>query len=131
VGGSVTANGRRVAVYLDVRREERGEEWYQGLEAGLLRSLCFLPLLSYGSTAPLAPLCDDGSPPTRESWPATPFGLQRLQGTEEDYEDGVLQVVREHHTSMLLMRSVRHIVLQVAYLHHTSQDTVPPAPGPG
>jgi hypothetical protein len=95
VGGSVTAHGHRVAVYLDARREGLGKEWDQGLEAGLLHSLCFFPLLSYGSTAPLASLCDDCSLPERKDWPMKPLGLQRLQGVEEDNEDSVLKVQHE------------------------------------
>ena len=91
----MTGHGHRVTVYLDPRREERGEEWDQGLAAGLLHSLCFFPLLSYGSTAPLASLGDDTSPPAvGESWPAMPLGLRRLRGAEEDNEDGVLKAER-------------------------------------
>ena len=90
-------HGHRVAVYLDARREDRGEEWDQGLAAGLLHSVCFLPLLSYGCTSPLASLSkkDNGSPGDLESWPAMPLGLRRLQRAEGDNEDGVLKVVRD------------------------------------
>jgi hypothetical protein len=97
LGGSVTVHGHRVAVYLDARREDRGEEWDQGLAAGLLYSLCFLPLLSYGCTAPLASLGSKNHGPSgesEESWPVTPLGMGRLQGAEGDSEDGVLKVVR-------------------------------------
>jgi hypothetical protein len=97
-GGSVTVHGHRVAVYLDARREERGEEWDRGLAAGLMHSICFLPILSYGYTAPLASLSDvHHGPPAEaaESWPAAPFGLRRLQGAEGDSEDGVLKVARD------------------------------------
>ena len=37
----------------------QGEDWEEGFASGLLRSLCFFPLLSYGSTAPLAALPPD------------------------------------------------------------------------
>lgn len=103
----MTLHGHRVAVYLDTRREELGEEWDQGLAAGLLHSLCFVPLLSFGCTAPLAAIRQDCSlpPPAdvlderqgqgalAEGWPATPLGLRRMEGGEEDDEDGVLKVV--------------------------------------
>ena len=95
----MTAHGHRVAVFLDARREEHGEEWDRALQAGLLHSICFLPLLSYGSTAPLAYLPADGAPTAGNEWPAAPLGLRRLHGAEEDFEDGVLKVVREPRTT--------------------------------
>jgi hypothetical protein len=79
-----------------MRREENGDPWDNAMAVGLLHSLCFIPLLSYGSTAPLALL--SGSQPDWNEWPETPFGRQRLQGAEEDHEDGVLKVVRAPHS---------------------------------
>jgi hypothetical protein len=51
---TVTPGGHRVTVYWDAFRLARGEDWEDGFVTGLLNSLCFLPLLSYCSTAPLA-----------------------------------------------------------------------------
>ena len=89
----MTAHGQRVAVYLDARLAERGEDWDQGLAAGLLHSLCFLPLLSYGYTAPLASLGGGAGSAgaAGEGWAETPLGLRRLLGDEDDDEDGVLK----------------------------------------
>jgi hypothetical protein len=90
---SVTPHGHRVAVYWDSRRVVKGEEWDQGLAAGLLHSHVILPLLSYGATAPMAFLPkDDPSDPAL--WKdEEPLGLRRLEGVEEDREDGVLKVL--------------------------------------
>jgi hypothetical protein len=90
----MTRNGHRVAVYLDTRRV-LGEDCGQSLELGLLHSYCFLPVMSYGSTAPLASfrVAGSGSQSEQQYWPATPLGLERLQGVEEDNEDDVLEVV--------------------------------------
>ena len=58
------------------------------LSAGLVNSLCILPILSYGATAPLA------APPLKEGgWDAEPIpGCGwRLEGTELDPEDAVLK----------------------------------------
>ncbi len=54
---------------------------------GLLHSVCFLPILSYGATAPLAAL------PVHEisGWEETPLGLVRLSGAEQDREDALLK----------------------------------------
>ena len=62
-------------------------EWNQGISEGLLQSLCFFPILSYGAMAPLA------TKPQDTRWAAEPLGLQRLEGKESDREDGLLQVV--------------------------------------
>jgi hypothetical protein len=62
--------------------------------SGLLSSLCVFPLLSYGSTAPLADLPTD--PSSREAaiargWEEAPVGRQRLNGSDSDPEDNVLK----------------------------------------
>ena len=88
---SVTPDGHRVSVYWDTRRAVRDEEWDGSIVAGLLNSLCFLPLLSYGSTAPLAAIPQDDAFIER-GWATEPLGIQRLKGDESDHEDGVLKV---------------------------------------
>ena len=93
VGCSVTPHGNRVTVYWDHRRAHNvnglAPEWEGGILAGLLHSLCFFPILSYGGTAPLATIPHDA--PT--GWATEPLGLKRLEGMESDREDGVLKVV--------------------------------------
>jgi hypothetical protein len=66
-------------VYFDTRRMAGAGEWKEGLAAGLLHSLCCIPLLSYGATSPLAPSQHPG------------LGRLQLAGTEEDEEDVVLE----------------------------------------
>ena len=96
MGRSVTPNGNRVTVYLDHRlaqnlnMESKGSifERDSDISVGLLHSLCFVPILSYGATAPLANLAQDQF----AGWVAEPFGLARLEGEESDREDGVLKV---------------------------------------
>jgi hypothetical protein len=76
------------------RDAPQGERWEDGFLSGLLNSLCVLPLLSYGSTAPLAALPDD--PDARAAalargWDERPVGRQRLTGSDEDAGDNVLK----------------------------------------
>ena len=54
LNNTVTPGGHRVTVYWDAHRLVNGEPWEEGFALGLLNSLCFFPLLSYGATAPLA-----------------------------------------------------------------------------
>jgi hypothetical protein len=90
---SVTPHGHRVAVYWDSRRVVKGEEWDQGLAAGMQHSHVIFPLLSYGATAPMAFLPGD-DPSDLALWKdEEPLGLRRLEGVEEDREDGLLKVV--------------------------------------
>jgi len=56
---TITPGGNRVTVYLDNARLIKGEDWEEGFASGLLHSLCFFPLLSYGATAPLADIPPD------------------------------------------------------------------------
>mmetsp|Transcript_36696 Transcript_36696/g.96836 ORF Transcript_36696/g.96836 Transcript_36696/m.96836 type:complete len:562 (+) Transcript_36696:5975-7660(+) len=89
---TVTPGGHRVTVYLDHARLVKGEDWEEGFASGLMHSLCFFPLLSYGSTAPLAAI----SPDAREKvlaagWEERPAGRARLQGTKQDLEDNLLK----------------------------------------
>ena len=87
-----------MTVYLDQRlaqnlsTEAKGSaiERDSDISAGLLHSLCFVPVLSYGATAPLASMPQDPI----VAWAAEPLGLARLEGEESDREDSVLKVVR-------------------------------------
>ena len=87
-----------MTVYLDQRlaqnlsTEAKGSaiERDSDISAGLLHSLCFVPVLSYGATAPLASMPQDPI----VAWAAEPLGLARLQGKESDREDSVLKVVQ-------------------------------------
>jgi hypothetical protein len=89
---SVTPGGHRVTVYLDVHRLVKGEDWEQGFALGLLNSLCFLPLLSYGFTAPLAALPEEQFINALErGWEEAPLGRTRLAGAESDPEDNCLK----------------------------------------
>ena len=89
---SVTPGGHRVTVYWDAHRLVEGEDWEEGFASGLLNSLCFFPLLSYGSTAPLASLPEDKKRKALEDgWELKPVGRNRLEGTEADAEDNVLK----------------------------------------
>jgi hypothetical protein len=58
---SVTPQSNRVTVYWDHRLAQNVDllvpEWEDGIVAGLLHSHCFIPILSYGGTAPLANIC--------------------------------------------------------------------------
>ena len=89
---TLTPAGHRVTVYWDAHRLVKGEEWEEGFSSGLLRSLCVLPLVSYGSTAPLAKV--SGSrlvQVTSNGWEERPFGRVRLKGMDSDPEDNVLK----------------------------------------
>ena len=91
---SVTPGGHRVTVYLDAHRLVKGEDWEEGFATGLLNSLCFFPLLSYGSTAPLAALPDNANQRASkiaEGWEENPVGRRRLEGKDTDPEDNVLK----------------------------------------
>ena len=89
---SVTPAGHRVTIYWDAHRLVKGEDWEAGFSTGLLNSLCFFPLLSYGSTAPLAALPEDQyATRVAEGWGERPLGRLRLQGRESDWEDNVLK----------------------------------------
>ena len=98
---TLTPAGHRVTVYWDAHRLVKGEEWEDGFAGGLLRSLCVLPLLSYGSTAPLAQI--SGSrlvKVTSDGWEERPLGRIRLRGLDSDPEDNVL---KEFMISLALM----------------------------
>ncbi len=69
----------------------QGEDWEEGFANGLLRSLCFFPLLSYGSTAPLASLPADAELALAAGWDEAPVGRARLRGEEGDPDDNVLK----------------------------------------
>jgi serine/threonine protein kinase len=85
---SFTPGGHRVAVYMDIGSGHAlNANWDADIADGLLHSVCFLPILSYGATAPLAAL------PVHEisGWEETPLGLVRLSGAEQDREDALLK----------------------------------------
>jgi hypothetical protein len=44
---SITNNGHRVTVFWDARRMLHSDDWIDGLELGLLNSLCFFPLSAH------------------------------------------------------------------------------------
>ena len=89
---SVTPGGHRVTVYWDAHRLVKGEDWETGFASGLLNSLCFLPLLSYGFTAPLASLPEEQlASALALGWEMAPVGRQRLEGVESDPEDNCLK----------------------------------------
>ena len=91
---TVTPGGHRVTVFWDARRPIQGEDWEEGFAIGLLNSMCILPLLSYGSTAPLAALPEPQSERSElisMGWDERPVGRNRLQGSEFDSEDNVLK----------------------------------------
>ena len=89
---TVTPGGHRVTVYWDAFRLVRGEDWEEGFATGLLNSLCFLPLLSYGSTAPLAAIQPERlADAVAQGWEERPVGRRRLRGEEDDPEDNVLK----------------------------------------
>ena len=70
----------------------QGEDWEAGFATGLLNSLCFLPLLSYGATAPLATLPEDRvAELISQGWAELPLGRPRLNGRESDWEDNLLK----------------------------------------
>ena len=93
-------------MYWDGRRAVKGEEWDQSLTDGLLNSICFFPILSYGSTAPLAALSTNFSSAAANGWSAEPLGRQRLTGGETDPEDGVLKVVTQLSAALFTMPSL-------------------------
>lgn len=49
------------------------KDWETGFAAGLLHSQCFLPLLSYGATAPLAALPEERASAPTQSPPHSPL----------------------------------------------------------
>ena len=121
---SITPGGHRVTVYWDVRRLVKGEDWEAGFASGLLNSLCFVPLLSYGFTAPLAMLPDDSdlrAQAIMKGWEEFPLGRTRLTGTEADSEDNCLKelmiatALLEKSKSSIKTNDKRAAKLQIAY----------------
>mmetsp|Transcript_16498 Transcript_16498/g.44884 ORF Transcript_16498/g.44884 Transcript_16498/m.44884 type:complete len:1970 (+) Transcript_16498:1-5910(+) len=89
---TVTPGGNRVTVYLDNARLVKGEDWEEGFASGLLHSLCFFPLLSYGATAPLADIpLDRREKAFLDGWGERPAGRARLCGQDIDVEDNLLK----------------------------------------
>ena len=70
----------------------QGEDWEDGFASGLLNSLCFFPLLSYGATAPLAMSPQDNlHQAVSAGWDERPAGRARLCGSDSDAEDNMLK----------------------------------------
>ena len=70
----------------------QGEDWEAGFASGLLNSLCFFPLLSYGATAPLAQIPSDQlASALAAGWDEKPVGRNRLLGTSSDHEDNMFK----------------------------------------
>ena len=91
---SITPAGNRVTVFWDAHCLVKGEDWEDGFASGLLNSLSFFPVLSYGSTAPLACLPPDKEEKDKllkKGWEDRPVGRFRLQGSSSDPEDNVLK----------------------------------------
>ena len=89
---SLTPGGNRVTVYWDSHRLVKGEDWEEGFANGLLHSMCIFPLLSYGSTAPLASFeAGDVNAAIQKGWEERPVGRKRICGDESDSEDNVLK----------------------------------------
>jgi serine/threonine protein kinase len=119
---SVTPGGHRVTVYWDAHRLVKGEDWEAGFAAGLLHSVCFLPLLSFGFTAPLAAIPEkDLMQVIANGWEAKPLGRQRLTGSESDPEDNCLKelliaaALLEHAKSKVGREGGETALLKVAY----------------
>ena len=119
---SITPGGHRVTVYWDAHRLVKGEDWEAGFTSGLLKSLCFLPLLSYGFTAPLASFPEEQfADLSAQGWEAAPVGRRRLTGAVSDQEDNCL---KELMMAAALLEQARQCVgeeeracalLQIAY----------------
>ena len=89
---TVTPGGHRVTVFWDAHRLIKGEDWEEGFANGLLHSLCMFPLLSYGSTAPLAELpAEVRAEKIALGWEERPMNRPRLSGLDSDLEDNVLK----------------------------------------
>eukprot|EP00292_Cryptomonas_paramecium_P002636 CAMPEP_0113722472 /NCGR_PEP_ID=MMETSP0038_2-20120614/37772_1 /TAXON_ID=2898 /ORGANISM="Cryptomonas paramecium" /LENGTH=2376 /DNA_ID=CAMNT_0000651725 /DNA_START=109 /DNA_END=7236 /DNA_ORIENTATION=+ /assembly_acc=CAM_ASM_000170 len=89
---TVTPGGHRVTVYLDNARLVKGADWEEGFASGLLHSLCFFPLLSYGATAPLAEIPSERRDKAHAAgWEERPAGRDRLTGKAGDAEDNLLK----------------------------------------
>ena len=102
---SLTPAGHRVTVFWDAQRLVRGQEWEDGFASGLLRSLCVLPLLSYGATAPLAHISGSRlAKAVSDGWEERPVGRQRLRGLSYDPEDNLL---KEFLIALTLMERTR------------------------
>jgi len=91
---AITPGGHHVTVYWDAHRLVKGQDWEEGFSVGLLNSVVYLPLLSFGFTAPLASLPDPKYHNTAETnWYTRPMSRERLCGLESDMEDNVLKEV--------------------------------------
>jgi hypothetical protein len=88
--GSVTPRGNRVTVFWDQQMVKMDRASDDKIATGLLNSLCILPLLSRGSTLPLANLLQNLS--TADESSNKSIGGRGLQGEEDDDEDSMFKV---------------------------------------
>ena len=102
---SQTPGGHRVTVYLDsCGGHAWGTDWTDDITKGLLHSICYVPILSYGATAPMAQHVDSEKSISQliareETLP----GLGQLGCAAQDCEDALLQEMLI--ASLLLKRS--------------------------
>ena len=120
---SITPSRHRVTVYYDSYMAKDlglnpGKSNAVDFENAIVHALCFLPLVSNGTTVPLAALREDSLPSDVDhGWEKEPFGRLRLQGKECDAEDKVLS---EFLVAAALLQEEEHgkqrrNSLQVAY----------------
>jgi serine/threonine protein kinase len=111
---SFTPGGHRMAVYLNtfsLSGHVEGADWDEDIASGLLRSICYVPILSYGATAPLAQFAaEDRTQLITMGWEEAPLGLDRLEGSEQDREDALLKEMLI--AGALLERSSESVELQ-------------------
>jgi hypothetical protein len=94
---SKTPGGHRVTVYLDTfgghcQGAESESGWDEDMTRGLLYSILYCPILSYGATAPMAQLAEgERAQLIAMGWEAAPLGLERLSGAEKDRKDALLK----------------------------------------
>jgi serine/threonine protein kinase len=90
---SKTPGGHRVTVYFDFCGEHgQVVDWDADIAKGLLHSICYVPILSYGATAPLAHFTEGTcAQHIAMGWEEAPLGLSRLGRAEQDREDALLK----------------------------------------
>ena len=113
----------------------KGENWEDGFATGLLHSLCIFPILSYGSTAPLAMLpSSDNDFSGNRHFEERPVGRERLRGVESDSEDNFLKelLIAESLLARRWSKDGREMekgMLQLAYPILVGRQRSPEEPG--
>jgi hypothetical protein len=70
----------------------QGADWDEDIAKGLLHSTIYCPILSFGTTAPMAPFPEAARAQLiAVGWEEAPLGLARLCGAEQDREDALLK----------------------------------------